>query len=52
MFRTMALNSMTDAKFSGLKEYYRGEERGNTFLFSSAKTKKCKCIVEVDCNCT
>lgn len=40
MFRTMALNSMTDAKFFGLKECCRREEIGNTFLFSSTKTKK------------
>lgn len=50
MFRTMALNSMTEAKFFGLKECCRREEIGNTFIFSSTKIKKkCKCIVEVDC---
>lgn len=40
MFRTMALNSMTEAKFFGLKECCRREEIGNTFIFSSTKIKK------------
>lgn len=40
MFRTMALNSMTDAKFFGLKECCIREELENTFLSFSTHTKK------------